>query len=728
MTAILAADVASLSLGPVNPDSFAPEGDADRQAEEGEAKWEGKGKGKETESPLSPPPPPPPPKDRIYLDTTPMTPLPSAPSSIAGSPPRVSPLKPAFEEGNSPRGKQHRSDSDDEDPQAEIHSILDQFEPGHAGQPVAGAADPPPNYTSPIPEAMSRSNSFNLNPPRHPPRTSSLEAIRVISPQTMTRTLSSASAKSDNAHPSQIQESRRLSNSFEPNTQLEDIPPPPPPRPKTVSTPPISTPTLHKPPPPELDPDLPFDFHRFLEQLRHRTADPVAKYLKSFLTEFSKKQWTVQEQVKIIHDFLHFIVGKMAQCEVWREVSEQEFDNAKEGMEKLVMNRLYTQTFSPAIPPAPPTPPSGSRRRHRPPMAVGRQGQHQDDVERDEILAQKVRIYGWVREEHLDIAPVGDSGRRFLNLAKAELEKIKTYRAPRDKVICVLNCCKVIFGLIRHSDGDESADRFVPLLIYVVLRANPDHLVSNIQYILRFRNPEKLGGEAGYYLSSLMGAIQYIESLDRSSLTITAEEFERNVEKAVAAIAEKPPPQEPAPPSLPPRPSMDSNFLAPMRPVSPRPISDAQASSAAISAPPTPTSANFSEKANVSSDPEEAAPVAGLLRTIQKPLSTIGRIFGETTASSPNSAAESSGPTEAPRNSPLPRKKGVLSAEEAAARQASAEAAEAHRIQQAEHENVVGVLESMFPGLDRDIISDVVVQKEGRVGLAVDACLVLTSG
>ena len=28
----------------------------------------------------------------------------------------------------------------------------------------------------------------------------------------------------------------------------------------------------------------------------------------------------------------------------------------------------------------------------------------------------------------------------------AELRKIMTYRAPRDKIICVLNCCKVIFG------------------------------------------------------------------------------------------------------------------------------------------------------------------------------------------------------------------------------------------------------------------------------------------
>jgi hypothetical protein len=59
-------------------------------------------------------------------------------------------------------------------------------------------------------------------------------------------------------------------------------------------------------------------------------------------------------------------------------------------------------------------------------------------------------------------------------------------------------------GLLRHSKSEESADKFVPLLIYVVLRANPEHLVSNVQYILRFRNPDKLTGEAGYYLSSLV--------------------------------------------------------------------------------------------------------------------------------------------------------------------------------------------------------------------------------
>jgi len=61
-------------------------------------------------------------------------------------------------------------------------------------------------------------------------------------------------------------------------------------------------------------------------------------------------------------------------------------------------------------------------------------------------------------------------------------------------------------GLIRHTNGAEaaSADIFVPILIFVVLHANPENMLSNIEYINRFRSPQKLQGEAGYYLSSLV--------------------------------------------------------------------------------------------------------------------------------------------------------------------------------------------------------------------------------
>lgn len=182
------------------------------------------------------------------------------------------------------------------------------------------------------------------------------------------------------------------------------------------------------------------------------------------------------------------------------------------------------------------------------------------DVERDEVLKQRIRLFSWIEPKHLDLpipspssaapaapapqasasaaapangdekpsAPVaaegqgdeesrtkeadevkqrrkprGDKVEGFLDFAQRELRKMNQYKAPRDKLICVLNCCKVIFGeplslsdlsppapfadarsagLIRHvSTGDQGADAFIPFLIYVVIKANPEHLVSNLQ-------------------------------------------------------------------------------------------------------------------------------------------------------------------------------------------------------------------------------------------------------
>ncbi|KAF1826539.1 uncharacterized protein K489DRAFT_313295 [Dissoconium aciculare CBS 342.82] len=520
------------------------------------------------------------------------------------------------------------------------------------------------------------------------------------------------------------------------------------------------TASIFQPPPPSPDPEpaLPFDFHRFLEQLRHRTADPVARFLRSFLTEFAKKQWMVHEQVKIISDFLEFITKKMGQCEVWRTVSDAEFDNAREGMEKLVMNRLYSQTFSPAIAPFAGSPrKSGRAGRSQAdaanPQGPGRRGQHQEDVERDDVIAQKIRIYGWIREEHLDINAVGDKGKKFLSLAQQELLKINTYRAPRDKVICVLNCCKVIFGFLRSAKADQSADSFVPLLIYTVLRARPEHVVSNVQYIWRFRNQEKLGGEAGYYMSSLMGVVSFIENLDRTNLTITNEEFERNVEQAVSLIAEKNRAEDyeikshsdpdPSPPQ-----NLDEKRL-PKRPESSTQIpAGGERSSArrAISQQP-------SDKGRSTVDENNDAMI-GILRTIQKPLSTIGRMFSEEAGPSapqpPLKPASTPLPGSSPRRglSPVPplehRSSGdgrksterpltsrrpsqhQDSAEAAAARQASAEASQAQSVQAEEHKVVVETLETMFPNLDKEVIEDVVRSQSGNVGKAVDACLAMS--
>lgn len=108
-----------------------------------------------------------------------------------------------------------------------------------------------------------------------------------------------------------------------------------------------------------------------------------------------------------------------------------------------------------------------------------------------------------MEERHLDI-PNDPHNRTYFEFAQTELLKINSYRAPRDKLICILNCCIVLFGLIRHMEGESGADRFLPLLIYVVIKADPEQLVSNVKYIERFRQPAKLESEAGYYLTNLV--------------------------------------------------------------------------------------------------------------------------------------------------------------------------------------------------------------------------------
>ncbi|EIM86798.1 uncharacterized protein STEHIDRAFT_121647 [Stereum hirsutum FP-91666 SS1] len=359
--------------------------------------------------------------------------------------------------------------------------------------------------------------------------------------------------------------------------------------------------------------DPPFDFQKFLDQMKTKSAEPVAKYLKSFLSNFAKRTFTVTDQVKLINDFLNFISGKMREAEVWRNGTEAEFDNAMEGMEKLVMNRLYDFTFTPqvvrAIPPRPVT---------------------TDDLERDRVLAQRVALFGWIEPSHLDV-PEGEGGNGFLMFAEQELVKINHYKAPRDKLICILNCCKVIFGLIRHLGTDESADSFIPILIFVVLKANPEHLLSNVEFIQRFRNPQKLQSEAGYYLSSLMGAVSFIETMDHTSLSnITQEEFESNVEAAIQSLPSSRPD---SPPLSAPLPSTNSGMFTPTHSTS---FSTSSASSRPRANPiPVPT-APYSHAGE-----EPATPLSlpfgddakRLLQrtgdTISKPLNAIGRIFSE---------------------------------------------------------------------------------------------------
>ncbi len=213
-----------------------------------------------------------------------------------------------------------------------------------------------------------------------------------------------------------------------------------------------------------------------------------------------------------------------------------------------------------------------------------------------------------------------------------------------------------------------------------------------------------------------MGAIQFIENLDRTSLTVSDADFERNVEAAVFVIAERHKEEKPqsirhpvseksglSEPEMVPRNSVEVEYVNPVR------------------------SGSSRDGDSIGDGLDESTAVNGLLRTIQKPLSSIGRIFSEENSKIQHPAhrnlpEQTPQPTPPPRLSPAvfqpPRnsndmsrplegfgetenlsysQENRLAAEDNAARQASAETAEAQRIQRAEHEDMVELVPVATP-------------------------------
>jgi len=51
------------------------------------------------------------------------------------------------------------------------------------------------------------------------------------------------------------------------------------------------------------------------------------------------------------------------------------------------------------------------------------------------------------------------------------------------------------------------ADDFLPVLIYVVIHANPPQLASNLEYIQRFRMHARMASESAYFFTQLVSTM-----------------------------------------------------------------------------------------------------------------------------------------------------------------------------------------------------------------------------
>ena len=72
--------------------------------------------------------------------------------------------------------------------------------------------------------------------------------------------------------------------------------------------------------------------------------------------------------------------------------------------------------------------------------------------------------------------------------------------------------------ILQSGGAATGADDFLPLFIFVVIRAEIRHMHTNIQFIEYFLSEEDRSGEPFYYFTHLMSACAYIDTLTRENI------------------------------------------------------------------------------------------------------------------------------------------------------------------------------------------------------------------
>jgi len=100
-------------------------------------------------------------------------------------------------------------------------------------------------------------------------------------------------------------------------------------------------------------------------------------------------------------------------------------------------------------------------------------------------------------------------------LAQEEIKKINIYKSPHDKVQSIIACWNIIFTYTRPFGDDTGPDDYLPILAYVIIKAQPLHLLSNLQYILLYT---ELDPADEVWVVNFLSAIELVREVTEADL------------------------------------------------------------------------------------------------------------------------------------------------------------------------------------------------------------------
>jgi hypothetical protein len=239
-------------------------------------------------------------------------------------------------------------------------------------------------------------------------------------------------------------------------------------------------------------------YAQFIHKLKLVSSAEVVKFMHNFVINLESdireaKLMEALDEPKLtsvaqsIWAFLRRAQGMVRESVAWAEETPEQWEQSKASLETFIQTKLHRTLFL-------------------------------EDARADAELHDRIQSLKFITPEHLDVKAAAASGagqsfdRRVLSGAvEILISRLDSARCPLGKVDCLKDCSAAIFKALQKMHGDSTvsgADDFLPLLILVLIEANPRRLKSNLKYIQTFVNPAKLVSEAGYILTQFVSAVR----------------------------------------------------------------------------------------------------------------------------------------------------------------------------------------------------------------------------
>ncbi|XP_054720105.1 rab5 GDP/GTP exchange factor-like isoform X2 [Uloborus diversus] len=248
-------------------------------------------------------------------------------------------------------------------------------------------------------------------------------------------------------------------------------------------------------------------------QLKDSVAKDVFKQIQTQLDIMSKfYDKSIDEQSEVMQDFYNFMSNRLETHPAYQDLNSEQVDVLIDKIEEKLMIHMHTTVYHLIT---------------------------SENEEKDLALQNRIRALNWITPQRLgmEINESLPGVRALVDDAINDIVEMDSKIAPQEKISCIVKCSRNIFNIINLCQGvTASADEFLPAMVYIVLRANPTRLQSNIKYITSYSIPIRLrSGEGAYYFTNLCCAVQFIEDLTSESLNLSNEEFERYLSGEVPA-------------------------------------------------------------------------------------------------------------------------------------------------------------------------------------------------